>query len=82
MPRSRLAGLQVAACQVHLGGCVSIRIGRGAHECEGVSDMDDGLLLWWMPGREQEIMHCSHAPSERINLEKLFGKDWERKAFI
>lgn len=82
MPRVMLAGLQVASCHLHLDGCVSMRIGRGARKLEGIANMDDGLLLWWHPKRNEEVMHCSHAPSSRINLEALFGEDWSNIAFI
>jgi hypothetical protein len=51
MPRTLLAGLQVA--------CVSMRIGRGARKLEGVSDMDDGLLLRWMPAGKHALFACT-----------------------
>ena len=82
MPRVLLAGLQIASCHLHLEGCISMRIGRGARKLEGIANMDDGLLLWWHPGRNEEVMHCSHAPSSRINLEALFGTNWANICFI
>jgi hypothetical protein len=82
MPRVLLAGLQIASCHLHLEGSVSMRIGRGVRKLEGIANMDDGLLLWWHPNRKEEVMHCSHAPSSRINLEALFGEDWPNIAFV
>ena len=82
MAKVLLAGLQVAACQLHLEGCVSLQLGRGARKLEGIANMDDGLLIWWDPSKPQEVMHSSHAPSNRVNLEALFGEDWRRMAFV
>jgi hypothetical protein len=44
--------------------------------------MDEGMILWWQPTKPQEVMHCSHSPSSRINLEALFGSEWEQTAFV
>ena len=82
MPRVLLAGLQVATCSLHLEGCVSMRIGRGARKLEGVGNMDDRLLLWWHPSKDTEVMHTEHSPSNRINLEALFGSKWAEYAII
>ena len=82
MGKVLLAGLQVAACQLHLDGCISLQLGRGARKLEGIANLDDGLLIWWDPSKSQEVMHCPHAPSNRVNLEALFGENWRRMAVV
>lgn len=80
-PRTLAAGLHAAAYYFHLEGCIGFRIGRGAHKLEAVS-VDDGLLLWWLPGQEMNAKHCFHNPAQRINLEHLFGERWRETCFI
>ena len=43
--------LHVAACECGLVGCIGGRLGHGVRVLEGVSGIDDSLVMWWTIGR-------------------------------
>ena len=67
------AALRVAAGDLGLTGVTSVRIGRGVAKLEGIAGADDGVLLWWPPGCHQELNSLEHSPTQRLDLQKLFG---------
>ena len=84
-PKILLAGLHVAACSLHLDGCIGFRIGRcgsAARKLEAIAECDDGTLIWWNVKHAMEISHLFHNPTQRVNLEVLFGKEYEQCAFL
>ena len=49
--------LQIAACGLHLAGCIGARLGHGIKCLEGLSYVDSNVLWWWLQGSPDEIMY-------------------------
>ena len=76
------AALHVAACGLHLRGCIGVRVGRGVRVLEGILDMDASFLWWWAASRPS-LSWYYHAPAcSRINLQELFGPKWQDTSFV
>lgn len=82
-----LAALHVAACGLHLVGCVGARIGNGMSVLEGVSGCDDSYVWWWKRGEVDNSRYCRVPGITRIKLSELFHEDkepdaWRRTSLI
>jgi hypothetical protein len=77
-----LALLHVAACGLHLKGCIGGRLGQGVSVLEGVAEMDESLLWWWVTGRPKTSWYLRSAATGRLSLTEIFGDDWPRVSFV
>ena len=82
-----LAILHVAACGLHLVGCIGARIGCGIAVLEGVTGCDNSFVWWWQQGRPRETWYCEVAGTNRSTLTELFATDkepdrWRRTSFV
>ena len=60
-----MATLHIAACGLHLVGCVGARIGNGVAALEGILECD-ASFLWWRTGRPRAPAHSQGASAHRI----------------
>jgi hypothetical protein len=56
---------QIAACGLHLAGCIGARLGHGIKCLEGLSYVDSSVLWWWLQGSPDEIMYQNLTPCKR-----------------
>ena len=67
------AALRLASGDLCLPGVTSIKIGCGVSRLASTAQADEGLLIWWIPGRRSELYRLEHSPAQRLDLQKLLG---------
>ena len=77
-----LALLHVAACGLHLVGCIGGRVGQGVSVLEGVAEIDDTFLWWWDSGKPKVSFYLRLAGTARLRLTEIFGERWARTSFV
>jgi len=79
-----LAALHVAACGLHLSGCIGVRIGSGVSALEGVIGYDGmSFLWWWHKGDTSRSWYYECPGTQRIKLTEVCGKDeWTQVSFV
>jgi hypothetical protein len=65
------AVLQIAACGLHLAGCIGARLGHGIRCLEGLSYVDNSVLWWWLQGTPDDIMYLTLNPCKRVMMSSL-----------
>ena len=63
--------LHIAACGLHLAGCIGARIGHNVRVLEGVSFVDDSVLWWWLIGSPNDMQYVHIPATKRIVLSNL-----------
>ena len=74
--------LHVAACGLHLRGCVGGRVGRGVPVLEGVQEIDDSFLWWWNSTDHDSTWYLSTTAITRLKLADTFGSGWRDVSFV
>jgi hypothetical protein len=47
-----LALLHIAACGIHLEGCITARVGSGVGHISGLAGTEQSLVIWWSPATD------------------------------
>ena len=80
-PREIIAGLHLAACNLHFNGVVSMRFGCNVNSLSGVM-CDESLLIWWNRGKQGEWFHAFISGTQSVNFERLCSKELSNVAFL
>ena len=70
--------LHVAACGLHLIGCVGGRVGRGVAVLEGVAEVDASFLWWWRAESPRQSWYLETTGTARLKLTQVFGVEQYR----
>ena len=77
------AMLHVAACGLHLQGCVGARLAQGVEVMEAIADLDWSLIVWWKTGRPSITYYAEHAATQRVVVHRLVDEDaWRTTSLI
>ena len=74
--------LHVAACGLHLVGCIGARLGSGAATLEGMEDVPESFLWWWRSGRPKMSWYVEVPGAARLSLRETFGEKWNVMSFV
>ncbi len=78
-----IAALHVAACGLHLVGCIGARIGHGVSVLEGVAECDWSFLWWWRAGHTEVTYYHETPATSRLRLVEIFGPaEWPTTSFV
>ena len=76
------AALHVAACDLGIEGCAGAHVGHGARVLEGISGIDDSLLMWWRAERPSEASWEQMSGTTRVVTSVIMGVDWPNTVFV
>ena len=80
-PRELIAGLHLAACNLHFNGVVSMRFGCNVNSLAGVV-CDESLLVWWVQHKQNEWFHAFIPGTQSVNFERLCSREPSGIAFV
>ena len=67
-PSVLAAILQIAACGLHLAGCIGARVGHGVKELVGLQFVDRTILCWWLQNSSDDIYYFESTPCKRVEF--------------
>ena len=73
-PRVMQALLQVAACHLHLTGCIGRRLARGTHRLDALPDIHDSFIMWWRHHKPNDVNYLRTTASRTIHTRHLHNE--------